>query len=1218
MIPRPWLSCLISLFLFVNPARSIPDDALDHHVLIETRHGVPHAVLGKLGKLPLNPKTSLIAANEVKHLVSDAIPKVFGGTGNESFEPVDGPSKSVTDSHGDMHFRFIQSVKGIQVENARIAVHVAKDGTIMAMNGEFVEESTVPTTTPELEGKVAMQRAMKEAFHKGFLNRGGSWENPNFELTITYAQDERAYLCFKNTYRFEEKDDKMPQRAIVYASALEPSRLVLIKRLRATAHHPRLSLRHQMERQNSPSTFLDSKNARSLDTSPRHRQQRRQQRHRQLGNDEKRSRHLQTPSVLTYDCQFRTERCILIANNSATISTGDTTVDSAHNGAIVVFNTLISVFGRNSIDNMGMPLISRVRYNVSFNNAFWDGFQMTYGDGDGVTLSPLSGAIDVVAHEFTHGITFWTSDLIYEDDPGALNEAFSDFMGAFVDRQQGASIEDTWLVGEDIFTPFLEGDAIRNMADPASRGDMDYYPSRYIGDIDSGGVHTNSGIANLAFQLVVEGGTHPRGATSINVPAINQDFDTSLNSAMSIFYDAFTTCLTPFSSFPVARFCTADVHGGTFADNIRLAWDAVGVPISNVPPNIGPITLTNNVPLLGQGGSENQTTYYRLDGLQTDQQAQCFLRRENGATGNPRLYLRPDPMNAPSKCLTFDGCLSGIVDEPSFVSILIYGETDYVDFTVQCNIVTPVEMTIGVETAVESGGLLAFFFMRNIVRDNAYDCTVEGTTGDVELFAAFDKGAVPVPGLNTCESNTAGTSNESCITPLSTHETELYVTLRLNGATDARLVCRVVGPQVLENNVVVENLSGQQGEQLFFVFPDVPGSETATCRTEGPNFYDVDLYVKYGSQPTLADFNCSSAVPGSNEVCTTISDTTADLFVLVNGFTLFEGLSLVCFVVTLATPSISPAPSTREPTTRVLENDVVVANLTGQAQTQLYFVLLDVPAGVNTTCQTEGSNIYDVDLYVKYDQRPTSIDFNCSSISFTSNEVCTTSSDTIADLFVLVFSSAFFEGVSLVCFIDTLATPSSNPAPSFSRIPSTTQPPTVSPSLSRPTFAPPTSQPFLSPTPSPQTFPPTNSPTMSPAFQPNISTPPTTSPTFFTGPPTPSPFTAPPTLTPVLQPPSIRPKPFPTISPWPVSKGKGKGKGVHGGKKKKAKKTKHIKGHGKHKSKYLKIYFKGKTSASKDHGSFVHRKKTLTKALQKQLEPDEVVLASDKIYHGSE
>jgi bacillolysin len=128
-------------------------------------------------------------------------------------------------------------------------------------------------------------------------------------------------------------------------------------------------------------------------------------------------------------------------------------------------------------------------------------------DIHGGVFLPLSLDADVVAHELTHGITQFSSDLVYAYKSGALNEAISDIFGARVDRQEGATDDDIWLLGEDIYTSGIPGDALRNMADPESRGDYDYYPTRYKRDEDYGGVHSKSGIANLAFYFFVEGGS---------------------------------------------------------------------------------------------------------------------------------------------------------------------------------------------------------------------------------------------------------------------------------------------------------------------------------------------------------------------------------------------------------------------------------------------------------------------------------------------------------------------------------------------------------------------------------------------------------------------------------------------------------------------------------------------------------------------------------------
>jgi vibriolysin len=176
-----------------------------------------------------------------------------------------------------------------------------------------------------------------------------------------------------------------------------------------------------------------------------------------------------------------------------------------------------------------------------------------------------------------HGITQYTSDLIYRDESGALNEAMSDIFGAMVDAQEGAKGLDIWKLGEDIYTPGTAGDALRYMHDPGEAGDYDWYPNRYTGSSDNGGVHWNSGIANLAFVLLSVGGTHPRGKSSVNVPAIGME------AAADIFYMANTACLTQNSQFIDARACTLHFAGPHVAA-VGAAWDAVGVAEDVSPP----------------------------------------------------------------------------------------------------------------------------------------------------------------------------------------------------------------------------------------------------------------------------------------------------------------------------------------------------------------------------------------------------------------------------------------------------------------------------------------------------------------------------------------------------------------------------------------------------------------------------------------------------------
>ena len=159
----------------------------------------------------------------------------------------------------------------------------------------------------------------------------------------------------------------------------------------------------------------------------------------------------------------------------------------AHYYANVVDDFYGATFQRNSIDDAGMPIVSTVHYDVAYCNAFWNGEQMTYGDGDGPGFLPLSGGLDVVSHELTHGVTDFTSELIYENESGALNEAFSDMMGNSAEfwaeaRNLDPTVEPDWLIGEDVIPAGVYGGTtagFRNMGDPRDDGDPDHYSERY-------------------------------------------------------------------------------------------------------------------------------------------------------------------------------------------------------------------------------------------------------------------------------------------------------------------------------------------------------------------------------------------------------------------------------------------------------------------------------------------------------------------------------------------------------------------------------------------------------------------------------------------------------------------------------------------------------------------------------------------------------------------
>jgi Zn-dependent metalloprotease len=257
----------------------------------------------------------------------------------------------------------------------------------------------------------------------------------------------------------------------------------------------------------------------------------------------------------------------------------DDSVNEAYDGADKTYTFYKDVYNRDSVDDAGFPLTSCVHFGVDFDNAFWDGQEMVYGDGSGqiFQVGSLTSSIDVIGHELTHGVTQYTAGLEYHAQSGALNESFSDVFGSLIKQHTLGQTADQadWLIGEGILVPEL-GNALRSMSNPGTAfagdtqpGHMDDYqnlPDDNDPRNDNGGVHINSGIPNKAFHLV---------ATTIGGNA--------WEAPGQIWYQTLTQRLQPTSNFLDAANATIDAAGDLFgADGneqqaVRNAWKEVGV-----------------------------------------------------------------------------------------------------------------------------------------------------------------------------------------------------------------------------------------------------------------------------------------------------------------------------------------------------------------------------------------------------------------------------------------------------------------------------------------------------------------------------------------------------------------------------------------------------------------------------------------------------------------
>ena len=255
-------------------------------------------------------------------------------------------------------------------------------------------------------------------------------------------------------------------------------------------------------------------------------------------------------------------------------SVADVAVDQAYDGLGATFQLLIEAFDRNSIDGQGAPLDATVHYGSGYDNAFWNGERMVFGDGDGEVFQGFTASTTVIGHELGHGVIQTTAGLEYQGQPGALNESIADVFGALTEqRLLDQTVEQaTWLIGAGIFTPAVHGKALRSMLHPGTAYDdpelgKDPQPADMGGYVqtteDNGGVHINSGIPNRAFALfaVALGGR-------------------AWETAGQVWYRALTGGLpatATFAEFAAATISEAGTVGSATADAARMAWASVGV-----------------------------------------------------------------------------------------------------------------------------------------------------------------------------------------------------------------------------------------------------------------------------------------------------------------------------------------------------------------------------------------------------------------------------------------------------------------------------------------------------------------------------------------------------------------------------------------------------------------------------------------------------------------
>lgn len=458
------------------------------------------------------------------------------------------------DELGMTHVRFTQAINGIPVEGSEVIAHFNKNNEVVSVNGRTNQTLAVEAvdTTASISREAALQAALSSVNAPEKLTY-----EPTTELVV-YPFEEKNHTVYKVNVNFMGDE---PGNWFVFVDAKSGK---VIDKFNGLMHAEENKTQNGSgkgvhgEHRNLHITRVKEENSGTkfalADYS-----------------------HENLEGIFTYDATAdwdSSNDAIYTGNSASFISDYDRAAVDAHYNSEKVYEYYLNEHGRNSLDGEGMAINSYIHMGVDYNNAFWNGRYMAYGDGDGEFFIPLSAGLDVAAHEMTHGVISHTANLAYRNQSGALNESFADVFGALVD-------DSDWEMGEDIMAPAAKADGVtrlRSLSDPNSvvvsnpqraaygsgvyPAHMDEFYNMPL-NVDNGGVHVNSSITNHAAYLIGQ--------------------ELGREKLGKIYYRALSVYLTSNSNFSDARQAlvqsASDLYGEGSAEEtaVNEGFDAVGI-----------------------------------------------------------------------------------------------------------------------------------------------------------------------------------------------------------------------------------------------------------------------------------------------------------------------------------------------------------------------------------------------------------------------------------------------------------------------------------------------------------------------------------------------------------------------------------------------------------------------------------------------------------------
>ncbi|WP_282140400.1 M4 family metallopeptidase [Cytobacillus oceanisediminis] len=458
------------------------------------------------------------------------------------------------DDLGMTHVRFNQIINGVAVEGSEVIVHYNENNEVVTVNGrvnQVIADDAVNTAV-----SLSSDSAIKEALSAVSAPPELTYE-PVSELVV-YPFEGKNHTAYKVNVNFMGEE---PGNWFVFVDAKTGN---VIDKYNGIMHaeenktqigfgkgvhgdHRELHITRAKEEGSGTKFALADYSHENLD------------------------------GIFTFDSKNDWDSnndALYVGNSAAFIGDYDRAAVDAHYNSERVYDYFLNEHGRNSLDGEGMAINSYVHMGTDYNNAFWNGRYMAYGDGDGEFFISLSAGLDVAAHEMTHGVITHTANLAYRNQSGALNESFADVFGVLVD-------DGDWEMGEDIMAPAAKADGVtrlRSLSDPNSvavsnpqraaygsgvyPAHMDEYYNMPL-NVDNGGVHVNSSITNHAAYLIGQ--------------------ELGREKLGKIYYRALTVYLTSNSDFSDARQAIVqsaiDLYGEGSGEEaaVKAGFDAVGI-----------------------------------------------------------------------------------------------------------------------------------------------------------------------------------------------------------------------------------------------------------------------------------------------------------------------------------------------------------------------------------------------------------------------------------------------------------------------------------------------------------------------------------------------------------------------------------------------------------------------------------------------------------------